>query len=122
MKEQTNREIGDRGEDIAVKYLKELGWQILDRNYYAGHTEIDIIAKNKRGVIVFVEVKTRSNTRYGHPIEYVSESKVKSIYKVAEVWVQKNNAQNKFMRFDVIGIVAAKNKKPDITHLKDAYR
>ncbi len=121
MKEQTTREIGDRGEDIAVEYLKKLGWQILARNYYAGHTEIDIIAKDKN-IIVFVEVKTRANTTFGHPIEYVTESKVKSIYKVADVWIRKNNAQNHFMRFDVIGIVAAKNKKPDITHLKDAYR
>ena len=53
------REIGNFGEDAAVKYLKKKHYKILERNYTAGKLELDIIAKTKRE-IVFIEVKTRS--------------------------------------------------------------
>ena len=58
------RKFGIIGEKIAQKYLKNNGYKIIENNYYTRNGEIDIIA-NKEKYIVFVEVKTRTNEKYG---------------------------------------------------------
>lgn len=121
MDTKTTRQIGDQGENLACDYLVQLGWEILERNYFSGHSEVDIIAKDGE-IFVFIEVKMRSNTKYGHPIEYVSENKVAHVFKAAEAWIREQKITNSPMRFDVIGIIKGKNEAPKFTHLKDAYR
>lgn len=121
MPRKTTREIGNTGEDIACQFLTEKGWQILARNYYAGHSEIDIIAK-EGGIYVFIEVKLRASIRYGHPVEYVTPEKVEHVFGAAEHWMREQQLAGKPMRFDVIGILKSGSNPPDITHLKDAYR
>ncbi|MFA5668770.1 MAG: YraN family protein [Balneolaceae bacterium] len=121
MDTKTTRQIGDQGENLACDYLVQLGWEILDRNYFSGHSEVDIIARDE-AVYVFIEVKMRSNTKYGHPIEYVTENKVAHVFKAAEAWMREQKITNTPMRFDVIGILKEKNKPPNFTHLKDAFR
>ena len=59
-----NKELGKIGENIAISYLEKNKYDILERNFYCKQGEIDIIAKQK-GVIIFIEVKTRSNKRFG---------------------------------------------------------
>ena len=120
MTNPSKRAIGNNAEDIACQYLLELGWDIIERNYYAGHNEIDIIAKDE-DIIVFIEVKMRSSTHFGLPIEHVNETKVFRIFKAAERWVQENECQHTPLRFDIIGILQKKNTH-DLTHLKDAFR
>lgn len=121
MPDKTTREIGDEGEDIACQFLTEKGWEILERNYYAGHSEIDIIAK-ENDIYVFIEVKLRATLKYGHPVEYVTRDKVEHVFHAAEHWMREQQLAGKPMRFDVIGILKTGNQPPDITHLKDAYR
>lgn len=113
--------MGNDAEDVACTFLLNKGWIILDRNFYSGHSEIDIIAKDGT-VIVFLEVKMRSNTKFGNPFEYVTEAKVEHIFKAAEDWALQHNALKVPMRFDVIGIVAKQGEKPIINHILDAYR
>ena len=120
MVKKSKRAIGNKAEDLACQFLVEKDWEILERNYYAGHAEVDIIAKDK-DIIVFIEVKMRSNTNFGTPIEHVDESKVQRVFKAAEQWVQEKNMQDSPLRFDVIGILS-NNKVPKITHINDAYR
>ncbi len=120
MGKKSKRALGDEAEDAACNFLIDLGWEIIDRNYYAGHNEVDIIAKDDP-IIVFVEVKMRTSTYYGSPIEFIDESKVERVYQAAEQWVQQNDQQNAPLRFDVIGII--KNKSGmEINHIQDAYR
>jgi len=77
-----NSVVGQIGEELASKYLSDLDFTILDRNYRCLHGEIDIIAiKNK--VLHFIEVKTRKTTHYGHPVEAYTLSKQKKIVKTA---------------------------------------
>lgn len=120
MAKKTNRAIGNKAEDQACEYLIEKGWEILDRNYYAGHAEVDIIAKDGE-IIVFLEVKMRSSSQFGTPVEYVNEAKVQRIYEAAEHWTFENKMHNHPLRFDVIGILTKKFGS-EITHLQDAFR
>lgn len=120
MATKSNRKIGDEAEEIASTFLLNKGWEILARNYYAGHYEIDIIAKDGP-IYVFLEVKMRSSTQFGSPVEFVSEAKVERIFAAAEQWMQQNQLDDFPVRFDVIGILKTKSKQ-EITHLEDAFR
>jgi len=121
MTKKTKRQIGNEGEDLACSYLESKGWRILDRNYVYDHAEVDIIAYDDTA-IVFVEVKLRSSTEFGHPIEYVTEDKVKNVFKAAEAWIFKQNIDDSPMRFDVIGIIQKEQKPPEFNHIEDAFR
>ena len=118
---KSHRHIGNDAEDLACEFLEQKGWEILDRNYYSGHSEIDIIAKDGM-FTVFLEVKMRSSTQFGQPFEQVTEAKVEHIFKAAEAWAIEHKIHNFPMRFDVIGILKRQNKEPEINHIPDAYR
>ena len=111
-------ETGKIGEDIAVKYLQEKGYQIIERNFECRQGEIDIIAKDKEE-IVFVEVKTRTNENYGKPKEAVDKTKKKHIYKSAEYYVCLKHLENQPIRIDVIEIYI-KQEKYLLNHIKQA--
>jgi putative endonuclease len=121
MTDPTHREIGNTGEDLACEYLQAKGWEILDRNYYFDRAEVDVIAKDGP-VTVFLEVKLRSSTRFGQPFEYVTEHKVRNVFKAAEAWVREHDLNDSPMRFDIIGIVKKKGQEPEFNHIEDAYR
>lgn len=114
------REKGYEGEDYAEKYLKNLGYEIIKRNFTFGKTgEIDIIARDKKEV-VFIEVKSRTSTAYGDLYDSVPESKRKSIRKAAEGYIYITNIEAVSYRFDFIGI--DRTIKPwKIIHIKDAF-
>ncbi len=118
---KSHRHIGNDAEDLACEFLIKKDWEILDRNYYSGHSEIDIIAKDKI-FTVFLEVKMRSSTQFGQPFEQVTEAKVEHIFKAAEAWAIEHGLQDSPMRFDVIGILKRKGKDPEINHIPDAFR
>ena len=63
MKLHIKKEFGNTGEDIATEYLEKQGYIILERNFYCKQGEIDIITKDKNE-IVFIEVKSRSDTGF----------------------------------------------------------
>ncbi len=119
----TNKEKGKIGEDIATKYLIDQNYHIITKNFKCRQGEIDIIAKDKiKKEIVFVEVKTRTNQKYGSPSEAVDENKQKYIYKSAEYYVYKHNLYNKAIRFDIIEInIDIIKKKIRINHIKKAF-
>ena len=99
------QELGKGGEDLACKYLEENNYQILERNFSCSQGEIDIIAKDKlKQEIVFFEVKTRSNTKYGSPANSVNTKKQKHIKKAIKYYAYKNNLKNIPIRIDVIEI------------------
>ncbi len=95
--------LGRRGEERAVSYLKGLSYRILERNYKSRFGEIDIIAKDK-GVLSFVEVKTRQTPSFGKPEEGVHPKKQHQLSKVALDYLHKNKLTNCEARFDVIAI------------------
>lgn len=111
-----SREMGKQYEDMAVSYLKEHGYQILDRNYRVRQGEIDIIARDTN-YLVFVEVKYRKNAKAGDPAEAVSFRKQQSISNTTLYYLnQKRYALDTPVRFDVISIL-----DQNLTHIKDAF-
>ncbi len=98
------RAIGRRYEDAAAQFLIQHGYSILDRNYQAGHKEIDIVA-GKPGLIVFVEVKAARSDRFGHPAEWVSPRKMRLLTQAAQEYIERKKISGRDIRFDVICFV-----------------
>lgn len=117
-----NKTIGNYGEQLARKHLKESGYTILDRNFKCKTGEIDIIAK-KYNTITFVEVKSRYNRLYGNPCESVNYIKKLRIYKAAQFYIIKNNLTNFDFRFDVIEIAFNYNNNDNtLNHIENAFQ
>jgi putative endonuclease len=110
------QERGKIGEDLAVKYLENIGYKIIERNFYCRQGEIDIIAKDKNEM-VFVEVKSRTNYNYGMPVDAVTTIKQKHIEKSTKYYLYKNKIENSFVRIDVIEVFLYK-KSYKIHHIK----
>ena len=99
------RKEGRSGEYKASAYLKNMGYKIIDRNFFCRQGEIDIVAKDiKTNEFVFVEVKKRNSLKYGLPIEAVNKSKQKHIVYATKYYIYKNKLENEYIRFDVISI------------------
>jgi putative endonuclease len=113
-----HNETGKQGEAEAVRFLEEKGYQIIARNYRHQHAEIDLIAR-KGKILVFVEVKTRTNLSFGNPEEFVSHTKAKLVMKAAEHYVFATNWQHD-LRFDIVAITLAGNEQR-IKHVEDAF-
>lgn len=112
-----NKIVGEKGEEIACNYLKNLGWTILERNFrYSRISEIDIIAKDN-DTIVFVEVKTRTSASFGHPFEAINKNKLLNIFKAGLSYLQKTKEHYKRYRIDIISVLG--KHKPEIEHLKN---
>jgi putative endonuclease len=97
------KELGAKGEEIAVRYLKSRGYRIIERNYRIRLGEIDIIAR-QGGDLVFVEVKTRSDNLFGSPFDSITAQKQKQLSKVALEYIGKQGCHDRPARFDVVGI------------------
>ena len=108
---------GNRGEDIATNFLKKKGYIILERNYRALGTEIDIIARDK-DELVFVEVKSRNSRKYGDAYESVTEFKMQNIIQTATAYIMEKNLFDIMVRFDIIEIYF---KEKEINHIESAF-
>jgi putative endonuclease len=121
MSEKNKRDLGKEGEDIAVKYLTEKGFKIVERNYhYSTKGEIDIIA-NDKNQLVFVEVKSRINLDYGEPEYAINPKKIKQIKKMAELYLFDKEIDEADCRFDVVAILLGDGSKPVINHYENAF-
>ncbi len=112
------KQLGKRGEDLAQKYLFNKGYEILTTNYRYKHAEIDLIVKTKE-LLVFVEVKCRSNTDFGLPECAVDEKQENRIIKAAEHFLLNSDWENN-IRFDIISIIFEQGSY-QIEHFEDAF-
>lgn len=113
--------IGKNGETIACEFLKNNNYIILERNFRCRQGEIDIIAKdNSTCELVFLEVKTRTNFKYGKPAESVNKLKKQHIYRAIEYYIYLNNIIKLPIRIDVIEI-NINDKKYKLNHIKQAF-
>lgn len=117
-----NQQTGKKGEDIVTEYLINKGYYILERNFSCKLGEIDIIAIDSitKNELVFIEVKSRTQSLYGTPAEAVNYKKTKHIYKVAEFFLMIHKLESSFIRFDVIEVLEKTNQKIQIHHIKNA--
>ncbi len=112
-----NKEIGNKGESIALEYLISAGYQISRTNYRHGKYEIDIIAI-KDEILIFFEVKTRKNLFYGQPEEAIDDKKINHILECANDYIHEIQWLNR-IRFDIISITLF--PELSINHIKDAF-
>lgn len=110
---------GQKGEALAADLMISKGFEVLERNYRFRKAEIDLIVR-KDTLLVFVEVKARSNLMYGMPEEFVSKHKIKLVTAAAEHYTYSNKWHHN-IRFDIIAIIFYPNGTSDIMHFEDAF-
>jgi putative endonuclease len=111
--------LGPRGEAIARRHLRRCGYLILARNYRAMGAEVDLVALDA-SQLVFVEVKTRTDSEAGLPQEAVDDNKSEQIRRAAEAYVAARHAQGIATRFDVVAITGA-GRGRQLELIKDAF-
>jgi putative endonuclease len=110
--------IGKEGEQLAVDFLIQKGFEIVARNYRYKHSEIDLIVK-KDNWLIFVEVKTRSSHAFGFPEQFVGRNKVKTILFGALNYMHQIDWKGN-VRYDIVAISTGKNI-PEIVLIEDAF-
>ena len=114
-----HNETGRKGEDMAYIFLIDNDYFILETNWRAGRAEIDIIAF-KNGILVIVEVKTRSTNTFGQPYEFIPEKKWRMLSDAASVYALQADHDGE-IRFDVISVVLHGQQSASLQHFKDAF-
>jgi putative endonuclease len=125
---QQRLKLGDKGEKVAANFLIAQGYEIVaanfsnDKGYRLG--EIDLVVKNKKGKIIFVEVKTRKNTRSESnrgifPENAITPGKIRKLEKAAEVFLKLNGLLGVAWRIDAVAIIFNYvTRKVSIKHIK----
>lgn len=115
LNQKLSKKKGQHGEAIATEHLVKSGFEILTKNYRFKRGEIDIISKSDN-IMVFVEVKYRSNNKFGNPEDFVSDGQKDSILRTAEQYILDQDWEGS-IRFDIIAI----DSSYEVTHFEDAF-
>lgn len=111
--------LGQEGERIAERYLKKKGYTLVERNFRCHTGELDLIALDRK-VIVFIEVKTRTDDRFGTPLESVDRWKQQRMIRAALFFLSQHRLHDRECRFDVIGI-SFSGREPVVEHIQNAF-
>ncbi|MCP2636693.1 YraN family protein [Microbacterium sp. HD4P20] len=112
--------LGRAGEDRAAHYLRQLGFEILDRNWRRPAGEIDLVVADSATVVI-VEVKTRRGEAYGHPFEALDARKRARLWRLAVAWAaaHRDQIQGRRLRIDAVGLIGAEPATARLEHLVD---
>lgn len=113
-----SHDLGQKGEELAVEYLKKAGFKIIAQNWSSGKNEIDIIAENNE-FIVFIEVKTRKVDFQMHPVAAVNHQKQRAIIYAASSYLKRFGI-DKESRFDIITVIQTDDTF-EIDHIENAF-
>ena len=118
------KQLGLEGEQFAAQYLQQQGLEIIARNWRCSSGELDIIASDQ-GVIVFIEVRTRTvykdgNERYGTVLEAVTPYKQQQIRKLAQIYMYQKKLYDHSVRFDVV-LIERQQEHMDAKHIRNAF-
>jgi putative endonuclease len=115
-------ELGQRGEAEALRFLETQGYTLIAKNYRSPYGEIDLIVRDPRRqcMLVFVEVRTNSDPRFGDPLESISPRKQRQVAKTAHYYVVTRGLEQSEARFDVIGIRWDRGQAR-INHIQSAF-
>lgn len=112
-----SKRIGTLGEQLALKFLQQKGYKLIIQNYHIRGGEIDLILK-KSGILVFVEVKTRTNQRFGLPEEALTDRKKRKLVRAIYHYLADHPHQQ--WQCDMIAL-RIKGNKGEITHYKNIF-
>ncbi|MGO4948875.1 YraN family protein [Paenibacillus sp. DRB1-1] len=111
---------GAMGEEAAALFLENLGYRIIERNWRCRSGEIDLIAKQEH-IIVFIEVRSRSSSKYGTPAESVTARKIAQVRQTAAVYLHMNGIGEAPIRFDMVSVQLTDEKAVVTDHLIGAF-
>jgi putative endonuclease len=116
------RALGQRAEDLAAEYLERRGYKVLARNWSKPEGELDLVVESD-GLCVFIEVRSRTGTETGHPLETVNAQKRSRVIRAARLYIDEVHPIADTFRFDVIGVTFPIDEKPpEIVHVEDAFQ
>jgi putative endonuclease len=109
--------LGAYGERLAADHLVAAGMTLLARNWRCPIGEIDIVARDG-DVLVICEVKTRSSTAFGHPLEAVSARKAARLRRLAAAWITATGVHPADVRIDLVGVLRPARGAAAIDHVR----
>ena len=114
--------IGQKGEDIAARFMEGLGFRIEERNYRCSIGEIDLIASSE-DYLIFVEVKARTAGQPFHPSDSVTRKKQAKVRQVGEQYLARHPRITQQPRFDVISVELAGEEEEEerVEHIPNAF-
>lgn len=112
-----NGAVGQYGEQVAARWLVERGLVLLDRNWRCRQGEIDLVLRDGN-VLVFCEVKTRSSTRFGHPLESVRPDKGARLRRLAATWLHEHDVHAPEVRIDLVGVLLGDRGAAEVAHVR----
>lgn len=116
-----HNDLGKWGEEQAATFLEGKGYTICDRDWRAGHRDLDIIALNEdQTILVIVEVKTRTSTELNEPEEAVNKKKIRNIGNAANLYLKQFNVEYD-VRFDIVSVTGTSDSNAKIEHIIDAF-
>ncbi|WP_432560477.1 YraN family protein [Granulicoccus sp. GXG6511] len=113
--------LGAQGEEWAEEVLSEAGMFVIDRNWRCREGEIDLIAVDEvdgETILVFCEVKYRTGTGFGTPLEGITYEKVRRLRRAAAMWLRERKVSTRRIRLDAIGILAVRGRDIEVTHVR----
>jgi len=120
---EKKKDLGDVGEKIAEKYLKDKAYKILDKNFrYSKLGELDIVAE-KNNNIIFLEVKTRRKTGPSEflPEDNITYDKQKKLIKLSQIYLSKNKLTDSPWQIDILAIEIYRDGSYDVRHTENAF-
>ena len=114
-----HNDLGKWGEDVALAYLLDQGYRLLDRNWHQGHRDLDLIMQ-QADTLVIVEVRTRRNNLFMDPEQTVDALKMLSLSKAANAYIRLHRISLN-IRFDIVAITGTPSSDFTINHIEDAF-
>jgi putative endonuclease len=111
------RRLGERGESIAARHLCGLGLVLLDRNWRCDAGEIDLVLRDGN-VLVICEVKTRTSTDYGEPLEAIDRRKADRLRRLGARWLLAHDCHPNDIRIDLVGVLTPRGRPVEVEHVE----
>ena len=106
-----NKIVGEFGENAVADFVRAQGTTVVDRNWRINEGEIDIVGRLADGTIAFIEVKTRTSTAFGHPLEAINSQKAHRLQRLALAWLATHQSLGHPYRIDCAGVLIDANGK-----------
>lgn len=115
----THNDTGKTGELLAAAYFESKGYTIIHKNWRHKNWEVDLIAV-KAGMLHFIEVKTTTTLKFGHPEEKVDSKKIRYLINASEEFLYQY-PEWKRIQFDVLAITMMENEEAEYFLIEDVY-
>ena len=114
---RTKQSLGAYGEEVAARLLDASGLEILDRNWRCAEGELDVVARDGVALVV-CEVKTRSGSGFGSPLDAVTPAKAVRLRRLARCWLGEQRTWFDEIRFDAVSVLCSHGGDVSVEHVR----